>query len=82
MWESVSSRSHHLIKIFPFGEVNEAIGEAEVMIYGTVDYGFKAGGRERKEWAARAELVSEEADGERNWAMRFYQVYVVSLVLL
>ena len=52
------------------------------MIYGTVDYGFKAGGRERKEWAARAELVSEEADGERNWAMRFYQVYVVSLVLL
>ena len=82
MWESVSSRSHHLIKIFPFGKVNEAVAEAEVMMYGTVDYGFKAGGNERKEWAARAELVSEEGDGERNWAMRFYQVYVVSLLLL
>ena len=82
MWESVSSRSHHVLKIFPFGKVNEAVAEADVMIYGTVDYGFKAGGSERKEWAARAELVREEAGGEWNWAMRIYQVYLVSVVFL
>ncbi len=82
MWESVSSRSHHPLKIFPFGRVNESAAEAEVMIHGTVDYGFKAGGSERKDWAARAELVGEEADGEWDWAMKFYQVYLVSVVFL
>ena len=82
MWEVVSSRAHHPLKIFPFGRVTEVAAEAEVMIHGTVEYGFKAGGSERKEWAARAELVREEVDGERNWVMRFYQVYLVSVVFL
>ncbi len=52
------------------------------MIYGTVEYGFKAGGSERKEWAVRAVLVKEEADGEWHWAMTFYHVYLVSVVFL
>ena len=84
MWEHIASRSHHPLKIFPFGKINEGAAEAEVMIYGTVEYGFKAGGSERKEWAARVELVREEAggDGEGEWAMRFYQVYLVSVVFL
>lgn len=80
MWESVSSRSHHPVKIFPFGKVDESAAEAEVMIYGTVEYGLKAGGGERKEWAARVEMVREEVDGEGDWAMKLYQVYLVSVV--
>ena len=82
MWELVSSRSHHPVKIFPFGEINESAAEAEVMLYGTVEYGFKAGGGERKEWAARVEMVRGEADGKGDWAMRLYQVYLVSVVFL
>ena len=78
MWELIASRSHRPIKIFPFGEINERAAEAEVMIYGTVDYGFKAGGGERKEWAASVEMVR---DGEGEWKMRLYQVYLVSLVI-
>ena len=75
MWELVSRRSHHPVKIFPFGEINEGAAEAEVMIYGTVEYGFKAGGGDRKEWAARVEMVK---GGEGDWKMRLYQVYLVS----
>ena len=82
MWELVSSRSHRPIKIFPFGEVNESAAEAEFMIYGTIEYRFKAGGVEKKEWAARVEMVREEADGKGDWAMRLYQVYLVSVVFL
>lgn len=77
MWEAIAGRSHHPIKIFPFGEINESAAEAEVMLYGTVDYKFKAGGGERKEWAARVEMVR---DGEGEWKMRLYQVYLVSVV--
>lgn len=76
MWELISSRSHHPVKIFPFGEISDGSAEAEVMIHGTVDYGFKAGGRERKEWAARVEMVR----GEGGWKMRLYQVYLVSVI--
>ena len=78
MWSRVSTRSHHPLKIFPFDSPATAgHPEQEVMIYGTVEYGLKAGGSDRKEWAARAVLASLETGGE--WRMRWYQVYLVSL---
>lgn len=40
MWEKVESRSHTPTKIFPFGGAEAD----EVMIYGVVKYGLKAGG--------------------------------------
>lgn len=70
MWEKVASRKHEAIKIFPFGPNSD-----EVMLYGTVQYGLKAGGESGLEWAARAHLVKE--DGRVK--MDFYQVYLVSL---
>lgn len=52
------------------------------MIYGTVEYGFKEGGGEGKDWAARALLVSNGSKGASGdlggWKMKFYQVYLVS----
>jgi hypothetical protein len=69
LWEKVASRSHNPIKIFPFGAYAD-----EVMLYGTVKYGMKAGGENEVDWAARAKLVKE--DGKVK--MAFYQVYLVS----
>ena len=69
MWETVSSRAHAPLKIFPFGP-----NANEVMLYGTVKYGLKAGGESSKDWAARAHLVK---DGEGTVMMDFYQVYLV-----
>ena len=45
------------------------------MLYGTVQYGLKAGGESGLEWAARAHLVKD--DGRVK--MDFYQVYLVSM---
>jgi hypothetical protein len=70
MWEKVASRKHKATKIFPFGPNSD-----EVMLYGTVQYGLKAGGESGLEWAARAHLVKE--DGRVK--MDFYQVYLVSM---
>ncbi|KAH7382356.1 hypothetical protein BKA66DRAFT_441924 [Pyrenochaeta sp. MPI-SDFR-AT-0127] len=67
MWEKVASRSHKAVKIFPFGSNSD-----EVMLYGTVKYGLKAGGDSGLDWAARAHLVKE--DGRVK--MDFYQVYL------
>jgi hypothetical protein len=69
MWEKVASRKHKAIKIFPFGPNSD-----ECMLYGTVEYGLKAGGESGVDWAARAHLVK---DGEKV-KMDFYQVYLVS----
>ena len=69
MWSKVSSRKHNPIKVFPFGP-----GSDEVMLYGTVEYGFKAGGSGALPWAARAHMVKEGGD----YKMSFYQVYLVS----
>lgn len=78
MWSAVSSRSHRPTKIFPFAPISES--EAEVMLYGTVEYGFKEGGSDGKDWAARALLVKDGSGGELGglggWRMRFYQVYM------
>ena len=53
------------------------------MLHGTVEYGFKAGGSLKKEFAVRAELVKDDADAEGgNSVMRLYQVYLVSVVFL
>lgn len=71
MWEKVSSRKHDPTKVFPFGPNSN-----EVMLYGKVEYGLKAGGSSGKEWAARAILTEEEGKVK----MSFYQVYLVSVV--
>lgn len=53
------------------------------MLYGTVEYGFKEGGSDGKDWAARALLVKDGAsDGLGGWRMKFYQVYLVSYYFL
>lgn len=70
MWGKVASRKHKAIKIFPFGPNSD-----ECMLYGTVQYGLKAGGESGLDWAARAHLVK---DGGRV-KMDFYQVYLVSM---
>jgi hypothetical protein len=93
MWTHISTRSHRALKLFPFiaaDEPSATSAEREVMLYGTVRYGFKAGGGDEKDWAARAVLVmggegegDEKGgeDGRQGWRMRFYQVYLVSLIL-
>jgi hypothetical protein len=68
MWEKVASRAHDPVKIFPFGPNAD-----EVMLYGTVKYGLKAGGESSIDWAARAHLVKTD-EGVK---MDFYQVYLV-----
>ena len=69
MWEKVASRKHKALKIFPFGPDSD-----QVMLYGTVRYGLKAGGETSVDWAARADLVKEGGRVK----MQFYQVYLVS----
>jgi hypothetical protein len=69
MWTTVTSRSHHPVKIFPFGSYSD-----EVMLYGTVNYEMKNGSGKEVDWAARVKLVKE--DGKTR--MAFYQVYLVS----
>ncbi|GAB7365479.1 hypothetical protein MBLNU230_g6552t1 [Neophaeotheca triangularis] len=72
MWEKVSARSHKPIKIFPFPSSSSGGGE-EVMLYGTVDYVLKDGGKNVSvDWAARAHLVEQAAELK----MDFYQVYL------
>jgi len=68
MWTAITLRSHSPTKIFPFGPHS-----TEVMLYGTVEFVFKEGGKASKDWAARAELVRTEGGG---WKMGFYQVYL------
>jgi hypothetical protein len=46
------------------------------MIYGTVEYVLKDGKKASVEWAARAQMARKEGNGE--WKMGFYQVYLVS----
>lgn len=70
MWEKVATRKHTPVKVFPFGPSSD-----EVMLYGTVDYGLKSGGKNSIDWAARAHLVKEQGTVK----MDFYQVYLVSL---
>lgn len=70
MWEKVASRSHKPLKIFPFGQNAD-----DVMLYGTVQYTFKAGGEASVDWAARAHLVKDGGDVK----LDFYQVYLVGI---
>ncbi|KAF1924534.1 uncharacterized protein M421DRAFT_424670 [Didymella exigua CBS 183.55] len=67
MWEKVASRKHKAVKIFPFGPNSD-----ECMLYGTVQYGLKAGGDSAVDWAARAHLVKDGGQVK----MDFYQVYL------
>lgn len=79
MWSALSSRSHHGIEIFPFTPISES--EAELMLYGTIEYNFKHGGDDSKDWAAIALLIKDGPEGESTllgrWKMNFYQVYLV-----
>lgn len=70
MWEKVATRKHTPVKVFPFGPKAD-----EVMLYGTVDYGLKSGGKNSIDWSARAHLVKEQGVVKMN----FYQVYLVSV---
>lgn len=74
LWTSVSSRKHVVSKIF-FGENND------MMLHGTVTYVMKHDpqGKDVKiDWAARAEFEDDQ-DGPK---MKYYQVYLVCLLLL
>ena len=70
MWDKVASRSHRPLQLFPFGA-----NPNEFMLFGTVEYGLKAGGSSAKDWAARAILNEEDAAVK----MSFYQVYLVRM---
>jgi hypothetical protein len=70
MWEKVASRKHVAKKVFPFGPNAD-----DVMLYGTVHYGLKAGGESGLDWAARAHLVKENGKVK----MDYYQAYLVGL---
>jgi hypothetical protein len=71
MWAAIRARRHTVVKVFPFGPLSK-----EVMLYGTVTYEFKDGGEGKVPWAARAMMVQ---NGEA-WKMKFYQVYLVSVL--
>jgi len=75
MWEVVTSRKHTVYKVFPYGE-----NASEVMLFGKVQYGFKDGREIGVDWAARAEMVKDEA-GPSGWKFRFYQVYLDSAAM-
>lgn len=68
MWSHVSSRTHNVSKVFPYGPNAD-----EVMLYGTVAYEMKNGKSLSVDWAARAHLVVHGEDVK----MDFYQVYLV-----
>ncbi|KAI1845949.1 hypothetical protein JX265_011155 [Neoarthrinium moseri] len=74
MWTAVSQRKHTVEKVFPFGNNSH-----EVMLYGTVEYELKAGGKANVEWGGRAELVKSNEDGK--FRMQFYQVYLDTAAL-
>jgi hypothetical protein len=67
MWAKVSSRKHTIPKIAP-------LNEKEFLLYGTVEYELKSGGKAALDWAGRAELEKSSADGK--WRFKFYQVYL------
>lgn len=70
LWTSVSSRRHHVSKLY-FGDSND------MMLHGTVVYIMKNDpqGKEIKiDWAAKAEFDELEGITPR---MKFYQVYLV-----
>jgi len=69
MWAAVASRLHTPLKIFPFGSDSN-----EFMLYGTVAYTFKDGGKANVEWAARANITQSSLQGP--WKLGFYQVYL------
>ena len=71
MWDKVSARSHHPIEVYPFGPQSDT-----VMIYGTVDYSFKAGGNGGLSWAARGTLELDEKGEVVRW--KSYQVFLDS----
>ena len=74
MWASIISRSHDPIKVFPYGPNSD-----EVMLYGTVEYELKEGGKKAsKDWAARAKLRNVEGE----WKFAEYQVYLVNFCFL
>lgn len=71
-WEKVATRKHTVLGTF----TNPERPEEEVMLYGTVDYGFKDGTKkEGVEWAGRMELAK---DSEGVLKLRYYEVYIVS----
>jgi hypothetical protein len=85
MWTNVTSRRHTLGKVFVLGSE-----QREVMLFGTVAYRFNSGGIDNVEWAARARFSAEKfcesadagAGTDAAIKLEFYQVYLVSAVLL
>lgn len=68
LWEKISARSHRPLRIYPFG--NNA---REVMIFGDVEYEFRAGGKGGLQWTARGTMETTD-DGRVVW--RDYQVFM------
>ncbi len=73
MWEKVSSRLHTVLEVFPFGKDSN-----NIMLHGTVNYGFESSNSMTLEWAARAHLVHEQEQAK----LDFYQVYIVRSSLM
>lgn len=73
-WEKVATRKHICKGTF----FNGAKPDKEIMLYGTVDYGFKDGTQKSGvQWAARMLLTHSIMDKEPP-KIAFYQVYIVS----
>jgi hypothetical protein len=76
MWAAVATRKHTLQQVFILAGSGKDAEPKELMLRGTVEYGFKDGGKGRKEWGAYARF---QVGGEgKELQMEEYQVYLVS----
>ncbi len=76
-WEGITSRRHIMENVYLLGKLSDDDERAEFMVYGTVDYGVKDGGKGTADWGARLVLNKQG----KEWKMSFYQVYIVSGIL-
>ena len=78
MWTAVQSRRHVVTHIFPSDLSGDGTSPQELMLRGTVKYGFKEGGEGGKEWGAYAKLVQASSGV---WKFAEYQVYLVGSIV-
>lgn len=71
-WKGITSRRHVVENVYPAGQLRDDDDQAELMLYGTVDYGVSDGGNGRAEWAGRMVLKKQD----KEWRISYYQVYI------